>query len=188
MFNYLFDGAGVLSGPVEFFVTPGIGIQLPGNAVELSFELPAPESGRTWALINGVPREVIDRRGPVFRKDGGGQQIWSELGELPETLTTQPWPGEFHVWRDNAWQLDEQARLHSVSQQILEERDTLLRDAVLRIAPLQYAEDIGDASHEEQLQLLEWKLYSVELNRIEKQAGFPEEITWPVVPGTTLNT
>jgi hypothetical protein len=92
------------------------------------------------------------------------------------------------VWRDNAWQLDEQARLHSVSQQILEERDTLLRDAVLRIAPLQYAEDIGDASHEEQLQLLEWKLYSVELNRIEKQAGFPEEITWPVVPGTTLNT
>jgi hypothetical protein len=187
MFNYLFDGSGALSGPVEFFVTPGIGIQLPSNAVELSFELPELESGHAWALINGVPREVIDRRGLVYRKDGGVQLIWNELGELPDTLTAQPWPGEFHVWRDNAWQLDAQVRLTSISQQARETRDALLRDAVLRIAPLQYAEDIGDASHEEQLQLLEWKLYSVELNRIEKQTGFPEEITWPVVPGTTVN-
>jgi hypothetical protein len=90
------------------------------------------------------------------------------------------------VWRGDAWQVDEQARLLSISQQMLEQRDTLLRDAVLRIAPLQYAEDIGDASHEEQLQLLEWKLYSVELNRIEKQAGFPTEITWPAVPGASV--
>ncbi|WP_207847213.1 MULTISPECIES: tail fiber assembly protein [unclassified Pseudomonas] len=186
MFNYLFDGSGALSGPVEFFVTPGIGIQLPSNAVQLSFVLPAPETGRAWALINGVPREVIDRRGPVYRKDGGGQQLWSELGELPDTLTEQPWPGEFHVWRDNAWQLDEQIRKVSMSQQVLEQRDALLRDAVLRIAPLQYAEDIGDADHDEQLLLIEWKLYSVELNRIEKQPGFPDEITWPVAPGTAV--
>jgi hypothetical protein len=78
--------------------------------------------------------------------------------------------------------LDDQARLADVRNQVFTKRDALLRDAVLRIAPLQYAEDIGDASHEEQLQLLEWKLYSVELNRIEQQAGFPSEITWPVVP------
>jgi hypothetical protein len=110
------------------------------------------------------------------------------LGELPETFTTQPWPGDFHVWRDNAWQLDEQAQLADARQQTLQARDALLREAVLRIAPLQYAEDIGDASHEEQLQLLEWKLYSVELNRIEKQPGFPAQITWPIVPGTIANT
>jgi hypothetical protein len=36
--------------------------------------------------------------------------------------------------------------------------------------------------------LLEWKLYSVELNRIEKQPGFPAQITWPIVPGTIANT
>lgn len=102
MFNYLIDGSGALSGPVEFPVTPGIGIQLPANAIELSFKLPEPEAGRSWALINGVPREAIDRRGGVYRKDGGAQQIWTELGALPETLTSQPWPGELHVWRDNA--------------------------------------------------------------------------------------
>jgi hypothetical protein len=184
MFNYLIDNSGALSGPVEFFVTPGIGIQLPSNAVELSFELPPPEQGRTWVLVKNVPREVIDRRGLVYRKEGGAQQIWSELGELPDAFTTVPWPGEFYVWRDNTWELDDQARLADVRNQVFTKRDALLREAVLRIAPLQYAEDIGDASHEEQLQLLEWKLYSVELNRIEQQVGFPSEITWPVVPGS----
>ena len=34
--------------------------------------------------------------------------------------------------------------------------------------------------------LIEWKLYSVELNRIEKQVGFPDEITWPVAPGAAV--
>ena len=188
MFNYLFDGSGALSGPVEFFVTPGIGVQLPANAVQLTFELPEPETGRTWALINGVPREVIDRRGPVYRKDGGAQQLWNELGELPDTFTTQPWPGDFHIWGDNAWQLDELAQLAGARQQTLQARDALLGEAVLRIAPLQYAEDIGDASHEEQLQLLEWKLYSVELNRIKKQPSFPTQIAWPAVPGASANT
>lgn len=184
MFNYLFDHTGALSGPVTFFVTPGIGIQLPSNAVELSFELPPPEQGRIWALVNNVPREVIDRRGLVYRKDGGAQQVWNELGELPETFTSVPWPGEFYVWRDNAWALDDQARLADVGNQVLTQRDALLRDAVLRIAPLQYAEDIGDTTPVEQLALLEWKLYSVELNRLEQQPDFPTVIDWPQVPGS----
>jgi hypothetical protein len=183
MFNYLFDHSGALSGPVTFFVTPGIGIQLPSNAVELSFELPPPEQGRIWALVNKVPREVIDRRGLVYRKDGGAQQVWNELGELPEDFTSEPWPGDFYIWRDNAWKLDDAAQLADFKIQALAKRDRLLSEAVLRIAPLQYAEDIGDASHDEQLALLEWKLYSVELNRLEQQAGFPGEINWPVVPG-----
>lgn len=182
MFNYLFDSSGALSGPVEFPVTPGIGVQLPANAVELTYELPEPENGRSWALINGIPREVADRRGVVYRKDSGAQQDWADLGELPDTLTAEPWPGEFHVWRENGWQPDEQARLASDRERLLATRDDLLRDAVLRIAPLQYAEDIGDASHDEQLLLIEWKLYSVELNRIEKQSGFPYAVTWPVPP------
>ncbi|WP_349745681.1 tail fiber assembly protein [Pseudomonas frederiksbergensis] len=184
MFYYLLENSGALSGPVEFPVTPGIGIQLPSNAVELSFELPPAESGRIWALVNNVPREVIDRRGLVYRKDGGAQQVWSELGELPEVFTVEPWPGNYYVWNDNGWKLDEVARLFDIKVQVLAKRDTLLREAVLRIAPLQYAEDIGDASHDEQLALMEWKLYSVELNRIEQQAGFPTEIVWPLAPGS----
>lgn len=182
MFNYLFDGSGALSGPVVFPVTPGIGVQLPANAVQLAYELPPAEQGRTWAISDGVPREMIDLRGTVYNKDNGGQQTWTQLGSLPEELTAAPCPDEFHVWRDQAWVMDESRRLAATTLETLTRRDALLRDAVLRIAPLQYAEDIGDANHEEQFQLLEWKLYSVELNRIEKQAGFPEEVIWPTLP------
>lgn len=185
MFNYLVDSSGALSGPVEFFVTPGIGVQLPGNVVELSFELPPPEPGRTWALVDGVPRELIDRRGVVYRKEGGALQNWGELGELPEIFTSEPYPGNYFIWRDNAWQPDEAKRLADIRQSALAKRDELLRNTVLRIAPLQYADEIADASHEEQLALLEWKLYSVELNRIERQAGFPTDIDWPVAPDFT---
>lgn len=182
MFYYLFDKAGALSGPVEFSVTPGIGVQIPSNAVEISFELPPPESGRTWALVNNIPREVIDQRGLVYRKEDGSQQLWSELGELPTAFTIEPWPGNYHIWKDNTWQFDAESQLSDLKAQVLVQRDALLRDAVLRIAPLQYAEDIGDASDQEQLALMEWKLYSVELNRIQHQVGFPTDITWPVIP------
>ncbi|WP_192559929.1 tail fiber assembly protein [Pseudomonas allokribbensis] len=188
MFNYLFDHVGCLSGPVEFAETPGLGVQLPSNSVQLPFELPSPGNGRVWVLVNGVPREVSDHRGVVHRKDSGAIQIWVEPGELPDDLTADVWPGEGYIWNGQAWMLDETAHLSAIKSGLIDKRDTLLRDAVLRIAPLQYAEDIGDASHEEELQLLEWKLYSVELNRIEKQTGFPEEITWPAVPGTTVTS
>ncbi|WP_426235724.1 tail fiber assembly protein [Pseudomonas sp. TWP3-2] len=187
MFNYLVDDVGALVGPVEFFVTPGIGIQLPANAVQLAYELPTPETGRSWALVNGIPRELIDQRGTVYRKDNGALQTWSELGALPQEFTAEPCPDQFHVWQDNTWAVDEPQRQAQISAEVLTRRDALLRDAVLRIAPLQYAEDIGDASHEEQLQLLEWKLYSVELNRVEKQPGFPGELNWPVVPGASVS-
>ncbi|MFW6750348.1 tail fiber assembly protein [Pseudomonas glycinae] len=184
MFNYLFDHVGCLSGPVEFVETPGLGVQLPSNSVQLPFELPSAGSGRVWALVNNIPREVSDHRGVVYRTDSGAKQMWGEPGELPDYLTAELWPGEGYIWNGQAWKLDEAAHLSAIKSVLVDKRDTLLRDAILRIAPLQYAEDIGDASHEEQLQLLEWKLYSVELNRIEKQAGFPEQITWPSVPGT----
>jgi hypothetical protein len=187
MFNYLIDHLGFLTGPIEFAVTPGLGVQLPSNAVQLSFKLPALESGRVWTLMNNVPREVIDRRGAVYRKGTGIKQIWSEPGELPDEFTTEPWPGDGYVWIDNTWTLDETVRLSSIRLDVLRSRDALLRDAILRIAPLQYAEDIGDANHDEQLLLIEWKLYSVELNRIEKQAGFPDEVSWPVVPGVPVD-
>lgn len=184
MFNYLIDDSGALFGPVEFPVVPGVGVQLPSNAVALSIELSPPPDGFAWAYVKGALQQQADCRGDVYRTDTGLRETWTTLGELPEGFTTQPWPGGFHMWIDNTWKIDEAARLEDLKKVVFVQRDALLRDAVLRIAPLQYAEDIGDASHEEQLQLLEWKLYSVELNRIEQQAGFPNEITWPVVPGS----
>jgi hypothetical protein len=182
MFIYLFDDNGVLSGPVELPVTPGMGIQIPSNGIQLSFELPAAQDHHSWVMVNGVPREMVDWRGSVYRKDNGALLAWTEFGELPDTYTAEPWPGNYHVWHENRWVFDEALQLIDLKREALAKRDKLLREAVQRIAPFQYAEDIGDASDQEQLALMEWKLYSVELNRIQHQVGFPTDINWPVMP------
>ncbi|RQO50592.1 tail fiber assembly protein [Pseudomonas sp. KBW05] len=69
-----------------------------------------------------------------------------------------------------------------LTQLALAERDRLLAYATIRIAPLQYAVDLEDASHEDKEKLDAWKQYCVALNRIEVQAGFPQSINWPVLP------
>jgi hypothetical protein len=186
MFIYLFDDDGVLSGPVELPVTPGMGIQIPSNGIQLSFQLPAAQDHHSWVMVNGAPREMVDWRGAVYRKDNGVLLQWTAFGELPDTHTAEPWPGSYHVWRENSWVFDETLQQADLKREVLAKRDKLLREAVQKIAPLQYAEDIGDASDQEQLALMEWKLYSVELNRIQHQAGFPTAITWPVLPEPAL--
>lgn len=64
----------------------------------------------------------------------------------------------------------------------LAKRDSLLQLAAIRIAPLQDAVDLDDATPEDVALLKKWKQYRVALNRIQDQAGFPSEINWPVAP------
>jgi Caudovirales tail fibre assembly protein, lambda gpK len=181
MFHYLVDDSGVLNGPVELFVTPGLGVQLPSNAVELSGELAEPESGFVWGWVNGVPEVLRDRRGTVFQTQTGASTTWEQLGELPDGFTDKPWPGQYYVWLDGDWQLDQSAKEAAELASVLEERDSRLRDAAMRIAPLQYAVDLGDATQQEQSALLDWKRYCIALNRIEQQAGYPLAVEWPIV-------
>ncbi|PMY60181.1 MULTISPECIES: tail fiber assembly protein [Pseudomonas] len=62
-------------------------------------------------------------------------------------------------------------------------RDGLLRESATRVAPLQDAVDLGEATTAEREALISWKSYRINLNRIEHQAGFPTTIDWPSVPG-----
>lgn len=66
------------------------------------------------------------------------------------------------------------------------ERDRLLAQAAIRIAPLQYAIDLGKATPQEAALLNEWKLYCVDLGRIELQETYPQKIDWPPVPGAAV--
>ncbi|MGE8100284.1 tail fiber assembly protein [Pseudomonas fluorescens] len=179
--NYLIDTAGALIGPVEFPVIPGLGAQLPDNAVALDQELPAPGPGCVWAFIEGRPKETLDLRGVVYSTETGEPLTWSELGALPDTVTSVARPGAYFVWTDSAWQLDQQAQLAAAVVAAQNERDVRLREASMRIAPLQYAVDLGDATPQEQSALLDWKRYCVALNRIEQQAGYPLEVEWPIL-------
>ncbi|WP_433886050.1 tail fiber assembly protein [Pseudomonas vranovensis] len=182
MLTYLYDPAGVLHGPVELPITPGIGVQLPGNAIELPEALPSASVDHVWVWRDGRPQQLVDRRGPVFRTKDGQQQEWGVLGELPEGYTLEGRPGPFHVWQGNQWMLDSVAEKDALVRQEMNKRDTFLTAASTRIAPLQDAIDLGEATPSEEAELLEWKRYRVELNRVHKQEGFPQNIQWPSMP------
>jgi hypothetical protein len=182
MFIYLLDTSSVCSGPVELPVVPGLGAQLPGNALSLETELPLPPEGYVWVYRDQKLEQIVDRRGTAYDTSTGKDQAWNEVGELPEGLTHLPWPGVHHVWKDGAWLLDSEAQAVAAIDRVLGERDGLLYEAGLRIAPLQDAVDLGTTTEAEQAALLEWKAYRVDLNRIEDQPGFPSEIDWPAQP------
>lgn len=184
MKNYLIDNAGVLIGPVEFPVVPGLGLELPSNAVYLPKTLENAKPGHAWVLVDGLPQQRVDHRGLVYRTDNGESLLWREVGELPDSVTAKRWPGPHHHWTGDDWLLDESARLTEKKAQVLLERDTLMQHAQLRIAPLQYAEQLQLITSDEQAALLGWMRYCVELNRLEQQSGFPMNTEWPAPPMT----
>lgn len=140
-----------------------------------------PDGEQVWGLLP-------DFRGDVYRVSDGRVVVWERFGPLPDDLTAEPCPGPFHVWRDGKWQLDTKAEVEALTTRALVERDRLLGDATTRIAPLQDAVDLGDASSDEEAELTAWKRYRVALNRVQQQAGFPRAIEWPVMPNSVQNT
>lgn len=64
----------------------------------------------------------------------------------------------------------------------LEARDSLLREAAIRVDPLQDAVDHETATPAEVVELKKWKQYRVDLNRIDGQSGWPSNFEWPAQP------
>lgn len=62
------------------------------------------------------------------------------------------------------------------------ERDRLLALAAIRIAPLQDAIDLDEATPDDVARLKLWKQYRVAVSRIDQQAGYPADIDWPQSP------
>ena len=117
MHIYIADNAGVLSGPVVLPVIPGLGIQIPSNAIQVANKLANPAAGKVWALVGGQPQQLADHRGTVYRTDTGAAEQHNELGNLPEGFTTVPRPSVDHRWSGNAWTFD--ATLQAANRQAL---------------------------------------------------------------------
>lgn len=103
---YLFNPQGVLTGPVNLPTIPGLGTQLPSNAVSLKQELGAPPAGKCWILVNGKAALVADCRGEVYRTETGEPVQHTEPGPLPQGLTSTPRPTPDHAWKGGQWTLD----------------------------------------------------------------------------------
>lgn len=80
-------------------------------------------------------------------------------------------------------QAQDQAPSHEdIAKLVGAKRDELLSVAALRIAPLQYAVDLDEATPAETSSLKQWKQYSLAVNRVTRQEGYPETVEWPEQP------
>jgi hypothetical protein len=134
-------------------------------------------AGDAWELVD-------DMRGPAFEKATGREVLVSELGPLLESLTRTPPTTPYDVWVAGGWVTDNEALAAAAAAEVTTERDERLRYAATRIAPLQDAVDLGVASDAEVERLRLWKVYRVQLSRIEQQEGFPLSVEWPAAPST----
>lgn len=176
-----------ITGPIELPVTPGIGIQVPGNAIELTELLPLAEPGYVWVWRDGMANQLIDLRNTLaYYKTDGMATYWSELGPLPDYLTSHPRPSQYYVWKSDGWVLDEDEQLKGLTAQAGIERDNRLREVVIRVAPLQYAYELGEATSVQLAALQAWKRYTVDLAKIEQQTDYPLLIEWPIAPAKTV--
>lgn len=93
------------------------------------------------------------------------------------------WPGVIEVEETDQLYVDYLSSLIPSPNLVAEStRDQLLSIAALRIAPLQDAADLKSATHDETEALALWKQYRVDLNRVQKQKGYPIAIKWPDMP------
>lgn len=182
MFQYTYDSRGILYSTV-FIEVPGFGVQVPANGIELDQQLTHKE-GFVWVLQEGQPVQLEDNRGNYYSTDTGESVEFKELGELPSNLTTIAPTSPYDKWDGSKWIKDEIAEQSALRDAALIQRDELLAQATEKIAPLQDAVDLEEATEQETALLKEWKKYRIALNRIESQSGFPKEIDWPTAPNT----
>lgn len=78
--------------------------------------------------------------------------------------------------------LDLAAELTGKTAQANAQRDSRLFQIVIRVAPLQYAYELGEATSVQLATLQEWKRYALKLMDIEQQPDFPMIIDWPASP------
>lgn len=107
---YLHDARGILSGPVDLPVIPGLGVQMPSNGVAQPEPLPAADHGHVWVLLDGTVQQYPYFSGTAYSTLTGAAQAHEGLGDLPDGLTHEPRPSEFHYWQEGAWVLDEVAK------------------------------------------------------------------------------
>ncbi|WP_339494417.1 MULTISPECIES: tail fiber assembly protein [unclassified Pseudomonas] len=172
-----------LTGPVELPVYPGMGKVVPGNAIELPEVLSIAKPGYVWAWRDGQALQLVDLRNrTVYRKDNGSSQYWTQLGSLSDELTAKARPDAYHFWKNDGWVLDVEAERTGLVAKAEIDRDNRLREVVIRIASLQYAYELGEASSDQLTTLQAWKRYALALARIEQQPNYPSLIDWPAAP------
>lgn len=156
---------------------------LPGHSYLI--EPPAVEPGFA-ALLNREADgwvQVADHRGAtVYSTDTGEPRQWQALGDLPEGYTLQAPETPFDTWEDDKWVPDEAAIAEAARREAYRKQQLANQYATGRISILQDAVDLEMASQAETEALKAWKVYRIELGRLDVTNTAPAENDWPASP------
>lgn len=137
--------------------------------------------GNTWVLVD-------DYRGLIaYSKQTRQPQIVDVLGPLSDIFTLLPPTSNFDLWdeQNRMWVKDVAQEEAWLVQQAQALRQSLMNEASQEIAVLVDALDpgiISDPSDADQVKLLAWKTYRIELSKIDQQPGYPRTINLPTKP------
>ena len=174
VFNYL-DGTNEFIGESDAYIPPHTG--LPANSTDIA---PPDIPAGFAAVFNADEMKwhlMEDHRGKtVFSTETGVAVTVSELGSLPENVTSVSPDGEYQRWNGSQWVTDEEARRNALINQAAEKKAGLLKQMGEQIAVLQDAVDFGEATPEEQEQLTALRKLRIKLNRIQPENA--PDIDW----------
>ncbi|ECF5133443.1 tail fiber assembly protein [Salmonella enterica] len=169
-------------GAGDAYIPPHTG--LPANCTDIAPpDIPASHIAvfdaetETWRLHE-------DHRGEtVYDTTTGNQMYISDPGPLPENVTSVSPDGEYQKWDGKAkvWVKDEAAEKAAQLRQAEETKNRLLQIASEKIAPLQDAVDLDEATDKEKASLLAWRKYRVQVNRVDTLKP-----VWPKQPNSNL--
>ncbi|EJM4442678.1 tail fiber assembly protein [Salmonella enterica] len=167
-------------GAGDAYIPPHTG--LPANCTDIAPpDIPAShiaifdaETG-TWSLHE-------DHRGETVYDTTTGNQVYiSAPGPLPENVTSVSPDGEYQKWDGKAWVKDEAAETAARLREAEGTKSRLLQMASEKIAPLQDAVDLDEATDKEKASLLAWRKYRVQVNRVDTLKP-----VWPEKPASSL--
>ncbi len=170
---------GELLGSQEINIPPHTG--LPAYTTPKSPPDLTPGMVPVFDLVSGSWSLIEDHRGQIVFSTASGEPVEiSELGELPEGVTTKVPVDSYQKWDGVNWVDDTEAKHRAEVNSAVELLTRLMREANEKIAPLNDAVEIGIETDEEVTQLTEWKKYRVALSRIDTATA--PDIVWPEIP------
>ncbi|MGH8817515.1 tail fiber assembly protein [Achromobacter pestifer] len=185
------DERGYYAGPImadasplddpRLYLIPGGAIDLAPPSSTAAGLLYRPAEDGTWLSIEDLRRVemYLTRNGDVYRigTEIDGMQ-YDGIGPCPDWLTLVPRPNTWSVWSGSAWVVDETLLVAATTSQRAESKMARLMHAAQTISPLQDAASLGMATEQELELLQRWKLYRIDLSRVnpaDHQAVWPDQ-------------
>lgn len=160
----------------DVWLFPAHSCQLEPPVVPEGFAAVTVDDGKAWQI-------VADHRGAlVYSTATGESSQWNDLGDLPEGYTLQGPATEFDTWQDDKWVPDEAAIAEAARRRAYRKQLMANQYATGCINTLQDALELDMATEAEAAALKAWKVYRVELSRLDITTSAPADDDWPSSP------